>query len=326
MNKEKGPVLVAGINGFVGHHLANELSNANYSVIGVGQDSSPNIAIAQYLDSYVMCDLTDPESIKKLSLNGIIAVINLAGLADVGKSFDQKELYLKLNSEVHTNLYDRFIQLGLSPRVLAISSGSIYDPNQVMPIDESGKLHSLNSTNPYTASKLIMERNLERYEDTDLECVIVRPFNHTGPGQRPGFIVPDLSAQITEAKQSNSAISVGNLNTKRDFTDVRDVAKAYVSLIDAPTLNHKLYNVCSGRSLSGSFILNILKSEFNAENLEVQVDKSKIRPNDVENIYGSYQRLHKDTGWAPATDIEKTIRDFAEQYKNESQASEQLVA
>ncbi|MCX6729299.1 MAG: GDP-mannose 4,6-dehydratase [Candidatus Saccharibacteria bacterium] len=105
-------------------------------------------------------------------------------------------------------------------------------------------------------------------------------------------------------------MSVGNLNTERDYTDVRDVVRAYVLLATTPKLSHQLYNVCSGKSVSGNKILSLLKQNLNKDNLEVVVDSKKIRPKDPLVVRGDNQRIRTDTGWKPTFEISSTINDY----------------
>ena len=156
-----------------------------------------------------------------------------------------------------------------------------------------------------------MEELSLKYREEGLDCVVARPFNHIGPGQLPGFILPDLYQKASEAKANNSSsINVGNLTTRRDYTDVRDVAKAYVRLATAETLNHGIYNVCSGRSVSGEEILTMLLEEMNAKDISPQVDDSLFRPSDAQELFGDSSRLMQDTGWSPSINISRTIADF----------------
>jgi GDP-4-dehydro-6-deoxy-D-mannose reductase len=155
-----------------------------------------------------------------------------------------------------------------------------------------------------------MEKEAQNFRKKGLDVIIARPFNHIGPGQLPGFLVPDLKAKINEALQNSSVVRVGNLKTRRDYTDVRDVASAYVKLATAE-LQHEIYNICSGKSVSGYEILNMLIAKIPAaKNLRIEVDKSLIRPNDPKNIYGSYERLKKETDWTPKIPIEQTITEI----------------
>src|SRR5690606_25202467 len=124
----------------------------------------------------------------------IDAVINLAGLAQVGASFGKEELYNRINVEVHTVLVKRLESLGSSARVVAIITGAVYDNHQAMPLNEGSTLTTVGA--PYTLSKIAMEQALQPFMDGGMDIVIVRPFNHVGPGQRGGFLVPDLSEQL----------------------------------------------------------------------------------------------------------------------------------
>jgi len=159
-----------------------------------------------------------------------------------------------------------------------------------------------------------MEDAVSSYNKKGLHCVIARPFNHIGPGQMPGFLLPDLAQQLENAKNENGVIRVGNIKTRRDFTDVRDVARAYTLLAttESHNLSATIYNICSGTSLAGEQILGWLSDAYGFNDIKVEVDTDKIRENDVMDIYGSNERLQKDTGWKPQIPIEQTIRDFVE--------------
>jgi GDP-4-dehydro-6-deoxy-D-mannose reductase len=306
-------ILVTGVNGFVGHHVASLLHERSIRVIGVGREPKPQTDLAGVLDSYVSCDLTDRGQVASIDLSAVDAIINLAGFAKVGESRGQGELYNRINVGVHTTLYQECINQGVSPRIIAVSTGAVYDPNQELPITEESDLVSRDRTNEYTISKQKMEEAVTAFNDRGLQCIIVRPFNHSGPGQLPGFLLPDLGEQIEEAAQQGVPLMVGNLATKRDYTDVRDVARAYVELatVGAERLNHTIYNICSGVSTKGTTILDLLKESFGASDVEVKVDQSRIRPHDVMDIYGSRDRLTQDTGWQPEISVEQMVQDYA---------------
>ncbi len=174
-----------------------------------------------------------------------------------------------------------------------------------MPLTENSAL--VTSASPYALSKIAMEQEAARLKKAGLDCVVARPFNHVGPGQEGGFLVPDLYQKISQADES---LAVGNLKTRRDYTDVRDVVKAYASLVTAPALEHLVYNVCSGRSISGETILELLLDAGGKRSLLLQQDPSLIRPNDPEDLYGSNDRLRQATGWEPTIPLEQTIKDF----------------
>jgi GDP-4-dehydro-6-deoxy-D-mannose reductase len=302
-------VIVTGVNGFVGNHLVDELISQNYEVIGVGREDQLSPELTDRVKSYYVCDLADYESVKSLPLAGAKAIINLAGLAAVGPSFDNPELYMRINTAVLDTVCKAALEQDANDmRILTISSGAIYSANQRMPLTENSALAPESS--PYAASKIAMEELSLKYRDEGLDCVVARPFNHIGPGQLEGFLLPDLYKKVTESQESGDPLLVGNLTTRRDYTDVRDVAKAYVKLVESDNLKHGIYNVCTGRSLSGEEILEKLVQVLNLTEVVSQVDESLFRPSDTPELYGDNTRLKTDTGWEPQIPIEQTIRDF----------------
>lgn len=292
-------IAVTGVNGFVGQHLTKELQSAGCEVIGIGREDS-----CDFVDTYYVCDLAMkwPEGV-----GNVDAVIHLAGLAAVGPSFDDPQTYINLNSAMVTHMAEFYLKQDRKPRLVIVSSGSIYDPTQPLPITEDGKI---GLSSPYSVSKVLVENQAEYYRNRGLDCVIVRPFNHIGPGQLPGFIVPDLFEKISQSQQ-NAAISVGNLETKRDYTDVRDIVRAYRELALADTLDSTIYNVCSGKSYSGLEIFNLIKNAMNRSDVTYRVDPSLVRPTDIPEIVGDSSRLQSELDWKPAITIEQTIDDIA---------------
>lgn len=302
-------VIVTGVNGFVGHHLAKELDEQGWNVLGVGTDPLAASSVKDSLKDYFNCDLTDYESVSRLPLKHVRAIINLAGLAAVGPSFEQPGLYMRVNTSVLDTLCKAAIeQEAKDIRILAISSGAVYKAGQVMPLTENSQLQPESS--PYAASKIAMEELAADYRSNGLDCIVVRPFNHIGPGQGEGFILPDLHKKLVEARHSGDKMLVGNLTTKRDYTDVRDVARAYVELIGQTTLQEGVYNVCTGKSVSGEEILDYLKRELGYEDIVIEVDEKLFRPSDAPDLYGDNTRLKQETGWRPVFNLEKTISDF----------------
>ncbi len=302
-------VLVTGVNGFVGKHLVRELYARKHSVIGIGNTGPADNEIASLVGGYYTCDITDIVAVRRLPLADIDAIINLAGMAAVGKSFDAPAEYMRVNTGVLSVLCDEIMKQGLESkiRVLAISSGGIYDSNQPMPLTEESETNK--DSSPYAASKLAMEELAAKYTKAGLTCVVARPFNHIGPGQAEGFLLPDLYAQLQDSLKSGEPMMVGNLTTKRDYTDVRDVVAAYEALISAPKLNHQVYNVCSGAPHSGEEVLQSLIKAVGTSS-EVQVDSKKFRPSDSPVLYGDHTKLTTDTGWQPGISFDQTIADF----------------
>lgn len=301
MDKEK--VIISGVNGFVGHHLARELNKADLLVIGIGQDNEVDDDIASIVSEYHQANLTE----KWPDIPNVKTVIHLAGLAVVGPSFDQPQTYIDANSSMVTNLCEYYVRQETKPRVVVVSSGAVYDSNQPMPITEAGEI---GFSSPYSVSKILNENQVAYYRNRGLDCVVVRPFNHIGPGQTPGFILPDFYSRLSSLENSEQTISIGNIETRRDYTDVRDIVRAYGKIALAPTLKHSVYNICSGASLSGVEIFTELKDAMNLTNVGYEIDQSLVRPTDVKDIVGDSSRLRDELGWQPLIPITQTIQDF----------------
>jgi GDP-4-dehydro-6-deoxy-D-mannose reductase len=298
-------IVVTGVNGFVGKHLVNELIANSHSVIGIGMEPVAHEGVADKLAHYVSCDLADSWPVLPEEAD---AIIHLAGLAAVGPSFDKPQLYLQVNSSIVTNMCEYYLKATKGPRIVLISSGAIYDPEQSMPINETG---SIAFSSPYAVSKVLNENQAAYYHSRGIDCVVMRPFNHIGPGQLPGFLVPDLAEKIRAQSQKDEVIKVGNLATKRDYTDVRDVAKAYVTVATSPNAPRNLvYNVSSGKSISGEVVLATLAEAFGISIPPVEVDPSLVRPTDIMDIRGDNSRLAEEFGWAPSYEFAQTVNDF----------------
>jgi len=301
VNKEK--VVISGINGFVGHHLAKELDNAGLLVIGVGQESVVSPDISGIVKEYHQANLIESWP----DISDVKAVIHLAGLAAVSPSFEKPQVYINSNSSMVTNLCEYYLKQNKSPRIVVISSGAIYSPNQPLPISEGGEI---GFSSPYAVSKVLNENQVAYYRSRGLDCVVVRPFNHIGPGQAEGFILPDFYGRLSTLGKDEQTIITGNIETKRDYTDVRDIVRAYRKIALAKTLKNSTYNVCTGVSLSGAEIFNQLKSAMNLDYVDYKIDQSLVRPTDVENIVGDATRLKTELGWEPQIKISQTVIDF----------------
>ncbi len=292
-------IVITGVNGFVGKHLTRELVSHDITVIGIGREPEIDKELIDVVSDYIPVDLASSWP----GTGSVDAVIHLAGLAAVGPSFDHPQDYININSALITNMAEYFLWAGHKPRLLIVSSGAIYDPNQSLPLTEESRI-GMNS--PYAVSKVLVENQCEYYRNRGLDCIVVRPFNHIGPGQTGGFLIPDVLEQL----KSGETVTVGNISTKRDYTDVRDIARAYRLLATTPGLQHTLYNACSGKSTSGEEIVDRLKTALSKSSAKVFVDQTKVRPTDPIDIYGDCSRLMADTGWKPKFTLEQTLADI----------------
>lgn len=304
-------ILVTGVNGFVGHHLAKELSENGMTVLGVGGAQGASEATTG-VSSYTVLDLTKRADADKIDFREIDGVIHLAGLAAVGPSFDNPMLYVDTNIGIEVNLFEAAAAQAAKPKFLVISSGSLYDPKAPLPLTESS---SVIPSSPYAVSKIGQEQMAHYYGLRGFECIVARPFNHIGPGQNPGFLLPDLTQQVVSFERGEAkAVSVGNLDAKRDYTDVRDIARAYRLLIEKG-VSGKTYNICSGSAWSGHEMLDSILSAAGCQP-PIEQDQAKMRPSDAPEIYGSHDAISRDTGWQPQLDIKTTIADVIDDWRN----------
>lgn len=297
-------VLVTGVNGFVGQHLAKELSENGITVIGVGGAQGAH-KDSPYLSKYIELDLSQAAETANIDFSEVDGVIHLAGLAAVGPSFDDPMRYITTNAAIESNLLETALKQTATPRFLVISTGALYDAKATLPLSETSPLLA---SSPYAVSKITQEQLAQYYGLRGFEIIVARPFNHIGPGQNPGFIVPDIAQQIIACETGQqTSIKVGNLDAERDYTDVRDIARAYRLLLEKGVPG-ETYNVCSGRALSGHDILQGLL-DASGSSIQTESDPNKMRPSDNPTIFGSDQKITDATGWQPTISIDQTLAD-----------------
>jgi GDP-4-dehydro-6-deoxy-D-mannose reductase len=196
------------------------------------------------------------------------------------------------------------------PRVVISSSALVYGPTtpDEQPINENA---AFRPTNAYSLSKITQDMmGLQYFLANKMPIIRARAFNHLGPGQRETFVAPDFALQIAqiETKKQEPVMKVGNLSAKRDFTDVRDVARAYVDLMKEGKAG-EAYNIASNNAYSIQYLLDTLLS-FTDTNIDVITDQDKLRPVDIPEVRGDYTRLHQDTGWEPKISFEQSLHDL----------------
>lgn len=299
-------VLVTGAGGFAGSHLVKQLLSDGHDVWGVvrPQEKDDTASYPQ-----VTGDLLEPESLNNaLAESRPDVVFHLAGQADVGLSWKLPSLTIRVNTIGTVNLLEAIIAFG-RPRVVAVTSADLYGPLplEAMPINEISQPRPYH---PYAVSKLAASQMLALYfRRYQLEIIEARPFNHIGPGQGLGFVVPDFASQVAAIKVGKKAprLRVGNLQAERDFTDVRDVVRAYTMLAAGGTPG-QTYLVCSGRPVP---IHQLLDSLIDLADVKVEIndDVSRMRPSDTPCLYGSNDLIRREVGWLPEISLQESLRD-----------------
>lgn len=281
-----------------------ELAEHGANVLAVGGPQASSVPSEAVKESAVL-DLTKAAEAKKIDFSGVAGVIHLAGLAGFGPSFERPMDYITTNIGIETNLFEAALAQDVRPRFLIISSGTLYDPAAPSPLTEDSPALP---NSPYAVSKLGQEQMARYYSSRGFECIIARPFNHTGPGQGLGFIVPDLAKQVVAVAQGKlKEILVGNLDSQRDYTDVRDIARAYRLLLEKGRAG-ETYNVCSGTLRSGHDILDGIIKAAHCQPV-IKQDPAKMRPSDTPAFCGSRQKITDYTGWQPEISLETTLAD-----------------
>jgi GDP-4-dehydro-6-deoxy-D-mannose reductase len=239
-------------------------------------------------------------------------VYHLAGAAQVDTSWQNVAPHLATNALGTHHVLRAVRRVGRPCRVLIVTSAQIYQPGDD-PISETAPLLP---PSPYGLSKLAQDQlALHAARDEGMDVVIARPFNHAGPRQEPAFAVPGFARQIAriETGLAPPVIRVGNLDARRDLTDVRDVADAYIRAVEAAPRG-RAYNVCSGRAWRIGDLLDELL-HLSPSEITVETDPARIRPNDVPVLQGNAARARAELGWTPHIPIEQTLRDTLEYWR-----------
>ena len=308
----RGPVLITGVTGFAGGHLVESLAGSN-RLVGWGR-STPRPEIAHLVVSQTV-DLLNREQVRSaIATLRPSTIFHLAGAPNVAESWRDTTKPLAGNVLATSHLFDAVRRAGLTCRVLVTGTAVVYAPSDT-PIKEEG---TLAPGNPYALSKLAQEQLAMRaFADDGLDIVMVRSFNHTGPRQPPAFVAPSMARQIAliEKGDAEPVIRVGNLDARRDFTDVRDVVRAYVSLATLGK-SGEIYNVGSGVGRSVQSLLDALKSRARVE-VRVEVDPERLRPTETSALVADTTRLRDRTGWQPQISFESMLDHLLDYWRAE---------
>jgi len=302
--REIGRLLVTGATGFVGRHVAAMVQSGALSVRElVSPPAGWDLRNEDEVYSFV-------EDVKPDS------VLHLAAQSFVPRSFEHPRETLEINVIGTLNLLQALKRAGCSARIVYVSSGDVYGqvPESLLPVDEA--LYP-EPRNPYAVSKVAAEQlclQWHRSEGTDV--VIARPFNHVGPGQDDRFVLSSVARQLAKIadKRQDPVIEVGDIDTTRDFTDVRDVVHAYEALLRYGEPG-RTYVIGSGRECRIRDLLQYL-CKLAEISPEFRQDPGRMRRADQRRMAANSARLRQDTGWAPTIHIETTLEDILKDARN----------
>jgi len=307
-----GLSLITGASGFAGGHLLEHLISTGARVHAWAHHLPRDPAAAAV--SWTAVDLLDREGVRTALAAARPSVIyHCAGIADVHGAWTDPAHALRINAIGTHYLLEAARELALDCRILVTGSALVYKPSSD-PITED---HPVGPSTPYGVSKLAQEMSAAA---SPLDTLLARPFNHAGPRQSPAYATSSFAQQIAEieAGRRDPVLRVGNLDAKRDITDVRDTVRAYHALVERGT-PHRPYNICSGRTHSMRELLDILLSLARVR-VRAETDPKRLRPSDTPVVHGSHARLAADTGWEPGIPIEQTLADLLDYWRNEPAA------
>jgi len=308
-------VLITGATGFVGGHLAEHLATiAGLEVHGLGRREPGRPALP--LARLHLADLADRARIREVVADARPdLVFHLAGQASIPAAWADPAGTFVTNVVGQIGLLDALVELAPGARVLVVGSSDEYGlvrPDE-LPVSET---QPFRPTSPYGVSKISQEMlGYQYFLSRGLAVVRVRPFNHFGPGQRDAFVASAFARQVAEAEAGllPPVLRVGNLAARRDFTDVRDVVRAFWLALTCGEAG-EVYNVGSGRAIAIQTLLDTLL-EMSEVPLRVEPDPARLRPADVPEMYADVGKLAARTGWSAEIPLERTLRDTLEDWR-----------
>lgn len=312
-------VLITGATGFVGSHLIEHLlSEDDLEVYGTKRRRSDTDHVQHVEDQVIWAetDITDSHSVRTTVAEvEPDAIFHLAAQSFVPTSWRAPQETFQTNAIGTVNLLEGLRVADVDARVQLAGSSEEYGlvkPDEV-PITEDNPLRP---QSPYGVSKVSADLFAQQYHSSyGIETVVTRGFNHTGPRRGETFVVSDWSKQIAEIElgRRDPVIEVGNLEPKRDFSDVRDIVRGYRLAVEACEAG-EVYNICSEEAVSIKEILDMLLSS-TEEEIDVEQDPAKLRPSDVPLLLGDCSKFREETGWEREIPFEQTLQDTLDYWR-----------
>ncbi|MBP9706127.1 MAG: GDP-mannose 4,6-dehydratase [Oligoflexales bacterium] len=303
-------ILVTGAAGFVGQYLLDELTEFGHQVIASTLETEV-IKTKNGLYPALTCDLTQKDQVSKLiTENAPDAVVHLAAFSDLGRSWSVRDKLLDINIFAALNVGQSLASLNKKSVFLYVSTGAVYSnlkKTSLIYADESLVPQPLS---PYAYSKLAAEHGLRAIESDTFSLYIARPFNHIGPGQSTNFVCTAFAERIAQA-QDGASIPVGNLNVIKDFSDVRDITRAYRLILEQQP-EEKLFVLGQGKPMTVQTVFDIL-STCSHKNIRSHFDQTLARPEEHGAIVSNPKLAQEILGWSPRFLVNDTLSEI---YKN----------
>lgn len=313
--------LIIGAAGFVGNYLIDHIQKS--CIWSIVVTKLPHEKIEKEGIEIIDLDITNQEAVKEvLQKANPDYIFHLAAQSSVGLSWKNPGLTVDVNIKGTLCLLEAIREWGGAPRILLIGSGEEY--GYILPSETPVKEETiLRPGNIYAATKACQNMLGSIYARAyQMDILMVRAFNHIGPGQAPLFVASDFCKQAAEieAGKREPVIRVGNLSAKRDFTDVRDVVRVYVMLMESGK-SGATYNVGSGHAIEIKKLLEEILSLSKSE-IRMEIDRERLRPSDIPIIEADIGRLFRDTGWKPEYSLKETLKDTLDEWRRLTAAGE----
>jgi GDP-4-dehydro-6-deoxy-D-mannose reductase len=312
-------VLITGITGFVGSHLAELFLSKDLEVYGTKRWRSKTENITHIMGKLNLreADLRDGHSLFEVMREvKPHYIFHLAAQSFVPTSWRAPAATMETNAVGTLNLLEAVRKVGIDPAIQMAGSSEEYGlvlPDEV-PIKETNPLRPLS---PYGVSKVATDKlGFQYHKSYGMKIVVTRSFNHTGPRRGEVFVTSNFAKQIVEIEKGlrDPLIRVGNLEAKRDFSDVRDVVRAYWLALKKGDYG-EVYNICSGEPRVINDVLDLLLQKSTVKDIKIEKDPSRMRPSDVQVLHGDCSKLMEKTGWKPVIPFNKTMSDLLEYWR-----------
>jgi len=310
--------LITGITGFAGGHLAQTLLDQGDEVFGMARDAGQGLTHLSREIRPAIIDMRDPIAVDTLLRETQPdAIYHLAGQAFVPLAWADPWMTLENNIRPQLHILQAMVRQKSRARLLIVASNEVYGRVRTdeLPVKEDTPLRP---NNPYGVSKVAQDiLGLQYFLSHGVDVIRVRAFNHIGPRQSPVFVAASFAKQLAEIEAGliEPVLRVGNLEAKRDFTDVRDVMRAYALLVQHGD-SGEAYNVGTGEAHSIQSLLDILLSYTNVK-VKVEMDPTRMRPSDVPVIYADNSKLRAKTSWTPACKFEDSLHQVLDYWREE---------
>lgn len=316
-------ILITGISGFVARHFVEYLNSLGEpcEILGIYNRNYPDISIEEMYPlniKFEEVNLLEKQSVKRVISNfNPDYLLHLASLSSVAMSWQRPGELISSNTQIFINLIESVRELNAPCKFLSVGSAEEYghiNPES-LPITEN---HPTVPVSPYGAARVLQNNLVGIYaRNYGLNIFHTRSFNHIGPYQNENFVIGSFIKQIARqlrAGKKEITLVVGDIEVVRDFTDVRDVVRAYHALL-LHGRRGETYNVCSNKRYKLRELIDLF-SRLTGTTIKTVIDPNNFRPAENKELVGSYAKLHRETGWEPAIPIEKCLRDLLEYWNN----------